>query len=190
MIILLSALLSALVGGALAILGAQAGARAVGRGELDRWRRDTQLRLNTELLGALQQVVRRLIHLAYLQEKPAKATPVPAPLDYHEAMAIWNSSIYAALLISPPNIAGLVIELDREVDRLIQRATERQWSRLEFREERRALDRLIDAYLTASRAEAGWPALPIETITSWEEDAEASANPPRGEPAAQPQPAD
>lgn len=169
----MSAVLAAVVGGALAILGGLAGAFAAGHRELDRWKRDTQLRISTELLGSLQQVVRRMMRIAYLQEKPATATSAPAPSSYHDAVAVWNSSLYAALLVSPPKIVGLVQDLDREVDRLIGLAMERQWSRLEFREERRVLGRLAAAYLNATRAEAGWSPIQLKTVWSWDEAAEA-----------------
>jgi len=182
----MSAVLAALVGGALAIFGGLAGAFAAGHRELNRWKRDTQLRLSTELLGSLQQVVRRMMHLAYLKEKPAAATSTPAKLAYHDAVASWNSSIHAALLVCPPKIVGLVRDLDREVDRLIGRALEKQWSRLEFREERRALGQLAAEYLNESRAEAGWPPIRLDTIWSWDETAESSVDRVDGEATAYP----
>lgn len=55
------------------------------------------------------------------------------------------------------------------VDRLLERALEKPWSRADFREERRALGRLAAAYLNASRAEAGWSPIPIETVWAWDE---------------------
>lgn len=174
-------LLAALIGGGLAIAGGFAGAFATDRRERSRWRRDAQLRVSTELLSSLQQVIRRMIHLAYLTEKPPQPTPlVPAATGYHEASVVWNSSIYAALLVSPPRIASMVQDLDREVDRLLEQALDKPWSRMEFREERRSLGRLAAAYLNASRAETGWPPIPIETVWAWDEAIRDSTAEDRG----------
>jgi hypothetical protein len=186
----MSALLAALVGGALAIGGALAGALATGRGQRDRWRRDTQLRVSTELLSSLQQMIRRAIHLAYLTEKPPRDTPIPGASAHFDASGSWNSSIYAALLVSPPKIADLVQGLDREVDRLLGRAREKQWSQHDFREERRALGRLAAAYLNAARVETGWSPIPIESIWAWDKSAELGWTFEAGEPDPNPQPAD
>lgn len=93
-----------------------------------------------------------MIHLAYLTEKPLQPTPTPAAAAYHEASVKWNSSIYAALLVSSPEIADMVQELDREVDR--------------------SLGRLAATYLNASRAEVGWPPIPIDTVWTWDESVE------------------
>jgi len=167
-----------LAGGAVAIFGGLAGALATGRGERDRWRRDTQLRVSTELLSSLQQLIRRIMRLAYLTEKPTispavKATALAAQ-NYFDASASWNGSIYAALLVSPPKIAKLVQELDREVDRLLEQAMSRPWSQAEFREQRRALGRIAAKYLNASRAETGWRPIHIESIWSWDRATELS----------------
>jgi hypothetical protein len=162
-------LLAALIGGGLAIAGGLVGVFATDRRERNRWRRDAQLRVSTELLSSLQEVIRRMIHLAYLMEKPPQPTLTPPASAYHEASVSWNSSIYAALLVSSPKIANIVQGLDREVDRLLERAMEKPWSRLGFREERRSLGRLAANYLNASRAEVGWSSIPIETVWAWDE---------------------
>lgn len=167
-------LLAALIGGGLAIAGGLAGPFATDRRERNRWRRDAQLRVSTELLSSLQEVIRRMIHLAYLTEKPPRPTLTPAASAYHEASVNWDSSIYAALLVSSPKLANMVQKLDREVDRLLERAMEKSWSRTEFREERRSLGRLAATYLNASRAEVGWSSIPIETVWAWDEAIDAS----------------
>ena len=163
----MSALLATLVGGALAIAGGLVGVLATHRSETSRWRRDAQLRASTELLSSLQEVVRRMIDLAYLSEKPARGAPRTASA-YHEATIGWNSSIYAALLVSPPQLAVLVQNLDREIDRLLDQALGKQWSRADFREERRALGRLAADYVNASRAEVGWSPAPIDSVWAWD----------------------
>lgn len=174
------ALLATLLGGALAIAGGLVGAFATHRGESSRWRRDTQLRVSTELLSSLQNVIRRMIQLAYLPEKPRLQTgsPDPASAAYHEASVGWNSSIYAALLVSPPKVADLVQVLDREVDRLLELALERHWSRADFREDRRPIGRLAAEYLNASRAETGWSPILIESVWAWDEPSAASTEAP------------
>jgi hypothetical protein len=165
----MNALLATFLGGALAIAGGLVGVLATHRSESSRWRRDAQLRTSTELLSSLQEVIRRMIDLAYLTEKPARgSTTGRTPSAYHEATIGWNSSIYAALLVSPPNLAALVQNLDREVDRLLERALEKQWSRIDFREERRRLGRLAANYLNASRAEVGWSPVPIDSVWAWD----------------------
>jgi len=170
----MNALLATLVGGALAIAGGLIGAFAADRGEKSRWRRDAQLRVSTELLSSLQEVIRTMIDLAYLAEKPPRGTSLSA---FHEVSIGWNSSIYAALLVSPPKVVDLVQGLDREVDRLLGRALERRWSRADFREERRALGRLAADYLNASRAETGWSPIPLESVWAWDEATPASTTP-------------
>jgi hypothetical protein len=167
-------LLAALIGGGLAIAGGLAGAFATDRRERNRWRRDAQLRASTELLSSLQEVIRRMMRLAYLTEKPPLPTLTPDSSAYHEASVSWNSSIYSALLVSPPKIASMVQELDREVDRLLGRALDRSWSRAEFREERRHIGQLAAAYLNASRAETGWSPIPIKTVWAWDEKMQES----------------
>jgi hypothetical protein len=164
----MNALLATFLGGALAIAGGLVGVLATHRSESSRWRRDAQVRASTELLSSLQEVIRRMIDLAYLAEKPARGSPTGSSSAYHEATIGWNSSIYAALLVSPPKLAALVQNLDREVDRLLERALEKQWSRIDFREERRGLGRLAADYLNASRAEVGWSPVPIESVWAWD----------------------
>ena len=162
--------------------------RWAGRGLRDRPTRaqpmapGCQFKVSTELLNSLQEVIRPMIHLAYLTEKPPRPTLTFAASAYHEATVKWNSSIYAALLVSPPKIANMVQDLDREVDRLTERAMEKSWPRTEFREERRSIGRLAASYLNASRAEIGWPPIPIDSVWAWDEspdDSTASERPGR-----------
>lgn len=145
------------------------GALATGRGELSQWRRDAQLRASTDLLSALQELVRRMIDLAYAADKPTRTDPEALSTAYREATIRWNSSIYAALLVSPPKLAALVQALDREVDRLVDIAMEKPWSRTDFRHERRALGRLAAQYLNASRAETGWSGSRLDSVWAWDE---------------------
>jgi hypothetical protein len=165
----MNALVATLVGGALAIAGGVVGALATGRSEMGRWRRDAQLRASSDLLSALQELVRRMIDLAFLGEKPPRGDPGPHYSAYRDATIRWNSSIYTALLVSPPRVANLVQALDREADRLMDRAMEQRWSRENFRDERRALGRLAAEYLNASRAETGWSPIRLGSVWAWDE---------------------
>ena len=164
----MSALLATLVGGALAIAGGLVGVYATGLGESRRWHRDAQLRVSTTLLSSLQEVMRLQIDAAYLEEKPQRGGPRGDQTSaYHKATIKWNSSIYAALLVSSPKVVELVHDMDIEVDRLLNRALEKRWSRADFRAERRALGRLAADYVNASRAEIGWSRAPIESVWAW-----------------------
>ena len=98
-----------------------------------------------------------MIHLAYLTEKPPQPTLTPAASTYHEASVKWNSSIYAALLVTSPKIADMVQDLDREVDRLLARAMEKPWSRAEFRKERRSLGRRLLHFAAAPKSKTAGP---------------------------------
>jgi len=175
----MGALLATVLGGVLGITGAAVGALATGRGQANRWRRDAQLRSSTEFLAALQELVRRMIDLAHLAEKPARGDPGLESSAYRDATIAWNSAIYAALLVSPPHVAVMVQAIDREVDRLVDLAIAQRWSRAGFRDERRVLRKLAERYLNAMRSETGWPPLQIDTVWAWDE--QETPSPPRPE---------
>ena len=81
----MTTLLAALIGGGLAIAGGLVGVFAADRRERNRWRRDAQLKVSTELLSSLQEVIRPMMRLAYLAEKPPQPTLTLASSAYHEA---------------------------------------------------------------------------------------------------------
>ena len=82
----MDALLATLIGGALAIAGGLVGVLATHHSESSRWRRDAQLRVSTELLSSLQEVIRRMIDLAYLTDKPARGSATGrTTAAYHQA---------------------------------------------------------------------------------------------------------
>ena len=62
----MSAILTTLLGGLLAISGGLVGIALNDRRERTRWFRDAQLQASTNLLSALQLLVRRMINVAYL----------------------------------------------------------------------------------------------------------------------------
>ena len=159
--------LGPLVGGLLAITGGLLVALATHRREWSRWRRDAQLKAATEVLSALQALVRRMINVAYQREKQSD-DGLTAISRYEEATITWNSAMYAALLVSPAAAAELIPRLDREVDRLLDAAMDRSWSHSDFRQERRALGELAAEYLATSRKLAGFAAIDLPTVWSWE----------------------
>jgi hypothetical protein len=144
-----TAILTTLLGGLLAISGGLVGIGLTDRRERTRWRRDAELRASTNLLSALQLLTRRMINVAYLDPaetwdlesldpgKRKHKSPISAAVvaAFEEATVGWNNALYAALLITPPSVAAKIPELDREVDRLFELAITRSWTRSEFRQQ-------------------------------------------------------
>jgi hypothetical protein len=160
--------LAALVGGVLTIGGGLAAVLATSRDVRSQWRKDTQLRISTELLGALQNRVSRINGLAYLAEK--EGDEFENIWSGHAASAVaWNNARHAALLVSPPEVAALLQDLDNQVDWLTGRAMAKEWTLEQFRKERDKLGRLAAKYLDAARMEAGWPPLRLESLWMWDQ---------------------
>ena len=167
----MSAILTTLLGGLLAISGGLVGIALNDRRERTRWFRDAQLQASTNLLSALQLLVRRMINVAYLdpsewmsqdsldpkkwKDRDPKSAPEVAA--FVEATVSWNNALYRALLIAPPSVATKIPELDREVDRLVDLAVSRIWTRTEFRQERASLGRMAADYLRLAVASQDSP---------------------------------
>lgn len=195
----MSAILTTLLGGLLAISGGLVGIALNDRRERTRWFRDAQLQASTNLLSALQLLVRRMINVAYLdpsewmsqdsldpkkwKDRDPKSAPEVAA--FVEATVSWNNALYRALLIAPPSVATKIPELDREVDRLVDLAVSRIWTRTEFRRERASLGRMAAEYLRLARSLAGLPDIELPSIWTWDpgldrtgqSDQTAEANP-------------
>jgi hypothetical protein len=164
-------LLAALIGGVLAVAGGLVVAISGDQGERRRWRRDTQLKVNIELLSALQGLMRRMIDYAYLQEDKRGSEHSSRLVEaYHEATIVWNSAMHAALLVSPQEVAARIPGLDREVDRLLDQVQAKAWSRTDFRRERRQLGRLAAEYLNIARTASGFPEIPLNSVWTWDTD--------------------
>src|SRR5579871_2743505 len=118
----MGAVVTTLLGGLLAIAGGLVGIGLSERRERSRWLRDTQLQATTNLLSALQLLVRRMINLAYLSPAESLDQASPVVASFHEATVEWNRALYGALLIASPDVAAEIPELDREVDRLLDLA--------------------------------------------------------------------
>jgi hypothetical protein len=159
--------LAAFIGGVLASAGAMMVSILSDRTERHRWRRDAQLRAGSDALSALQQLVRRMIDLAYLSNKEDE-TARRLIATHREATIRWNSAVYAALLVSPAHVAAHLPELDREVDRLKEKAMARPWTRVEFRQERKQLGRMAADYLNATRRVAGLSGLEVSSVWAWD----------------------
>ncbi|WP_146228015.1 hypothetical protein [Micromonospora sp. S4605] len=164
----MEAVLGSLVGGVLAIAGGLLVALATVRHDRRRWQRDAELKAATDLLSALQSLVRRLMNLAYLEDKRGDEAAA-AMADYREATIAWNSAMYAVLLVGSPASTALVPDLDREVDRLWERAMARRWTRAEFREERKALGQLAARYLATNRTLSGHDGIALRSLWTWDE---------------------
>jgi hypothetical protein len=162
----MQAFLAALVGGLLTIVGGIAAVLATGRGVRSQWRIDTQRKVSTEVLSALQKLVRHINDIAYLADKQSDDAE-KAWSAYGAAVTEWNSARHAALLVSPPKIVALLQHLDKEADWLVDRAMTKQWSKDAFRKERNRLGQLAADYLDAGRVETGWPPLHLKSLWEW-----------------------
>ena len=163
----MEAVLAALVGGALTISGGFVVVIATERREARRWRRDSQLKASTDLLSALQSLVRCVIDVAYLDDKRGVEARMVLSAR-REAATAWNTAMYAALIVSPSGVADQIRILDREVDKLFEQAIARRWSRDEFREERRMLGRLAAQYMNTARTMAGLSGTQINSVWAWD----------------------
>ncbi|HEY2791478.1 MAG TPA: hypothetical protein VGJ28_03930 [Micromonosporaceae bacterium] len=171
----MSQILGAIVGGLLAILGGIAVTYTSHARENAKGRREAQLKASADLLAALQTLVRRLIDLAFLAEKRSGDEALSTISRYHDATIQWNGAMYAALLVSPPSLVGVITALDHELDVLCDAAVARQWSRPDFRVERRQLGRLAATYLAKSRQIAGLPDLGLPSIWAWDTTSNGSS---------------
>jgi hypothetical protein len=166
----MEAILGSMVGGLLAIAGGVLATLAADQRQRRRWQLDTQLRVGSELLGALQLVVRRLRDIASVEDKTSAALEA-AMDDFHEATTRWNSAMYAALIATPSSVVELLFSIDREIDRLSTLSKQKWFSTDDFRRERLPLGRLVAAYLNVARSTSGLPALHLPSAWSWETDA-------------------
>jgi hypothetical protein len=178
----MTAILTALLGGLLAISGGLVGIALTDRRERNRWLRDSQLQASSDLVTALQLLIRRMINVAYLdpaesgsyelqdfeKRRPQNAHAIATMAAFDDATAGWNSARHRALLITPPEVAAKIPELDHEVDRLLDLAHARTWTRAEFRQERIMLGRMAANYLRLARRLAGLPDIELISIWAWD----------------------
>ena len=128
----MTAVLTTLLGGSLAIAGGLVGIALGDRRERNRWLQDSQWQASTNLLSALQLLVRRMINVSYVDEQESVDPASAIVASFSEATVAWNSAFYSALLIAPPEVAAGIPKLDREVDRLFDLAVSRRWKRGDF----------------------------------------------------------
>jgi hypothetical protein len=131
-----SAILTTLLGGLLAISGGLVGIALTDRRERNRWLRDSQLQASTDLISALQLVIRRMINIAYLDpvesgdyelqkfklRKPRTSHSLGVITAFDDATIEWNNARYKAMLIVPAEIAATIPRLDEEIDRILNLA--------------------------------------------------------------------
>ena len=170
----MTAVLTTLLGGFLAIAGGLVGIALGDRRERNRWLRDSQWQASITLLSALQLLVRRMINVSYLDRKESRDPASAVVASFSEATVAWNSALYSALLITPPEVAAEIPKLDREIDRLLDLAVSRRWERGEFREERILLGRMAAEYLRRARKIAGLPDIELPSIWAWDDGSEYS----------------
>jgi hypothetical protein len=163
----MQAFLAALVGGLLTIGGGLAAVLITGRGVRSQWRRDTQLKVGTEVLSTLQKRVSAINDLAYLADKESDGGKKAWDIECAAATEC-NNARHAALLVSPPDVAALLQGLDAQADSLLKRAMAKQWTLEEFRKERDNLGGLAANYVDAVRAAAGWPPLQLKSLWTWD----------------------
>ena len=118
------------------------------------WRKDTQLKVGTEVLNALQERVTAINELAYIADKESEEGKKAWSIESAAATAC-NNARHAALLVSPPEAAALLQGIDEQADSLLDRAMAKQWTLEEFRKERDSLGRIAADYLDAVRAAVG-----------------------------------
>ena len=174
----MQAFLAALVGGLLTIAGGLTAVLVTGRGVRSQWRRDTQLKVGTEVLSALQKRVSAINDLAYLADKKGEEGKKAWDVECAAATEC-NNARHAALLVSPPKGAALLQGIDEQADSLLVRAMAKQWTLEEFRKERDSLGRLAADYVDAVRAAAGWPPLQLKSLWMWDKAEGLPTSPPQ-----------
>lgn len=132
--------------------------------------RQNRLEVASEVLGALQELNRRLIDLARADTSGHEGKVWP---DLHQATIRWNSARLAAALVGAADEVELLTRIDLESDRVMDSALGKQWSSRDFRAERAHLGELGAAYLNRVRLNERIGAVPIATIWSWADQGRA-----------------
>lgn len=160
-------ILGPLVGGLLAITGGLLVAITADHRERNKWKRDARLKASSDLLTALQGVVRRVKDIALAADVDDTGAEARAA-HYLDATTAWNSAMYTALIVGSETVVELLFATDREIDNLFLKAQSRQWSPAEFRQERRHIGELAAQLLDAARRATDSPALQLTSVWSWE----------------------
>ena len=177
----MGAVMAAIAGGMLAIIGTLIGAFAGRYGERERWRRDMQIELSTNALATLQRLIRATIDLAYVELAPRDTAVVDTPAQreirtgFEGAVTAWNAAMYAVLVGGDEVLSQSVRGLDKEVDELTGAAFTQRWDRAAFRAERQRIGEMMAEHVNLARERAGLPRLTLRTIWSWADSAAESA---------------
>ena len=126
--------------------------------------REARLEAAREVLGALQELNRRLIDLARVDTSEHHHTQWP---ELHAAVIRWNSAQLAAALVATAEQVDLLRSIDLECDRVMDQALARIWVSRDFRTERAGLGELGARYLNMVRVNERLPSIPMSTIWSW-----------------------
>lgn len=126
--------------------------------------RDARLEAATEVLGALQELNRRLIDLARADTTEHHHAKWP---ELHDATIRWNSARLAAAIVAPAAEVEMLRLIDLEGDRVMDQALAKLWVSRDFRAERARLGELGAQYLNLVRVNERLASIPMSTIWSW-----------------------
>ena len=126
--------------------------------------REARLEAAREVLGALQELNRRLIDLARVDTSEHHHAQWP---ELHAAVIRWNSAQLAAALVATAEQVELLRSIDLEGDRVMDQALAKMWVSRAFRAERARLGELGARYLNMVRVNERLPSIPMSTIWSW-----------------------
>jgi hypothetical protein len=153
-------LLGVVVGGVITLLIAIAQDRST----RDKEERVQRLAAAQEVLGALQELNRRIIDLARIETASHNSRDWP---ELHQATIRWSSARYAATLIAPTSQIELLEEIDSETDRVMDEALGRVWASRDFRAVRERLGELGAKYLNLVRTAENLNPSGITSLWPW-----------------------
>ncbi|MBD3757206.1 MAG: hypothetical protein IE924_03785 [Microbacterium sp.] len=134
------------------------------RSARDKAAREQRLAAAQEVLGALQELNRRIIDVARVESSDHHHREWA---ELHEATIRWNSARYgAALVASTAEVVSLQL-LDAELDKVLDAALLKQWTSREFRPERERLGVLGADYLNLVRKTEELPPTEIKSLWPW-----------------------
>ena len=134
------------------------------RSQRDKAAREQRLAAAQEVLGALQELNRRIIDIARIESSDHHDRDWA---DLHNATIRWNSARYGAALISSTAEVVSLQRIDAELDRVLDAALSRQWMSRDFRVERERLGVLGADYLNLVRRTEALPPTEIASLWPW-----------------------
>lgn len=160
------ALWGALIGGVLTALGTLIAGLLLDKRARAYAARSQRLTAAQEVLGALQELNRRLIDVARVDSSNHADMPWP---ELHLATIRWNSARLNATLVAPADEVDLLQQIDQETDQLMDLALGERWTSRAFRVHREPLGSLGATYLNLVRKNEKLQPSQIDTIWPWAE---------------------